>query len=61
MVGWNRYGLDQRLVFVSRLFGFVVDDNIDIPTCEALLKTIERETEDIIGGLGKMVQANARL
>jgi hypothetical protein len=61
MDGWNRCGFDQRLVFVSLLFGFVVDDNIDIPTCEALLRTIERETEDIIGELGGMVQANARL
>jgi len=33
----------------------------DIPTCEELLKRMEREAEEIIGGLGRMVKADAKL
>ncbi|KAG2033735.1 hypothetical protein BDR03DRAFT_902077 [Suillus americanus] len=33
----------------------------DIPTCEELLSRIERETEEIIGGMAKLVKAKAKL
>jgi len=33
----------------------------DIPTCKELLEKIERETEEIIGGLGGLVQVRPKL
>lgn len=33
----------------------------DIPTCEELLSRIEREAEEIIGGMAKLVKAKAKL
>jgi NAD(P)H-dependent flavin oxidoreductase YrpB (nitropropane dioxygenase family) len=33
----------------------------DIPTCEVLLKRMEREAEEIIGGIGSLVQGQAKL
>jgi len=33
----------------------------DIPTCDVLVKRIEKEAEDIIGGMGKLVKAEAKL
>jgi NAD(P)H-dependent flavin oxidoreductase YrpB (nitropropane dioxygenase family) len=33
----------------------------DIPSCEELLRTMEREAEEIIGGLGGIVQEKAKL
>ncbi|KZP33562.1 inosine monophosphate dehydrogenase [Athelia psychrophila] len=33
----------------------------DIPTCEVLVKKMEKEAEDIIGGLGKMVRTQSKL
>ncbi|KAG1872518.1 hypothetical protein DFJ58DRAFT_762081 [Suillus subalutaceus] len=33
----------------------------DIPTCEELLSRIEREAEEIIGGMAKLVNAKAKL
>lgn len=28
----------------------------DVPTCDELLKTLERDVEDIVGGLNKIIQ-----
>lgn len=33
----------------------------DVPTCEELVARIEREAEEIIGGLGSMVRVQAKL
>lgn len=33
----------------------------DIPTCEELLSRIEREAEEIINGMAKLVKAKAKL
>lgn len=33
----------------------------DIPTCEELLSRMEREAEEIIGGMAKLVKAKAKL
>ncbi|KAG1717724.1 uncharacterized protein EDB91DRAFT_784663 [Suillus paluster] len=33
----------------------------DIPTCEELLSRIEREAEEIIGGMSKLVKGKAKL
>jgi NAD(P)H-dependent flavin oxidoreductase YrpB (nitropropane dioxygenase family) len=33
----------------------------DIPTCDVLVKRIEKEAEEIIGGMGRVVKAEAKL
>jgi NAD(P)H-dependent flavin oxidoreductase YrpB (nitropropane dioxygenase family) len=33
----------------------------DIPTCDVLVNRIEKEAEEIIGGMGSMVKAKAKL
>lgn len=33
----------------------------DIPTCEELLSRMEREAEEIIGGMNKLVKTKAKL
>jgi NAD(P)H-dependent flavin oxidoreductase YrpB (nitropropane dioxygenase family) len=33
----------------------------DVPTCDVLVKRIEKEAEDIIAGMGRMVKAEAKL
>jgi NADH:quinone reductase (non-electrogenic) len=33
----------------------------DIPTCDVLVKRIEKEAEEIIGGMGRLVKAEAKL
>lgn len=41
--------------------GLVVGLIKDIPTCEVLLKRIEKEAEDVIDGLAKLKTSKARL
>lgn len=43
------------------IFILVADLLIDIPTCKELLEKIERETEEIIGGIGGLVQVRPKL
>jgi NADH:quinone reductase (non-electrogenic) len=33
----------------------------DIPTCKELLETMEREAEEVIAGLSKLVKPRAKL
>lgn len=33
----------------------------DIPTCEVLLRRIEKEAEEVIVGMGRMVKVDAKL
>lgn len=33
----------------------------DIPTCEELLRRLEKEVEEIIGGMGRLVQIESKL
>lgn len=41
--------------------GLVVGLIKDIPTCEVLLRTIEKDAEEIIGGLGRVVVTKTKL
>lgn len=33
----------------------------DIPTCDVLVKRMEREAEDIIAGMGRLIRTEAKL